>query len=125
MKDILFVFVLLVSICTSVILFRFNQEKAKVEKNLQQERYNRIVAEENSEKNVAQIHRLEKELKGAQDKFAQIENILDQQKDVNADLRAQFEKIEAAKLELEAKLQSALEGQTNVTTDAGIQPQSK
>ena len=125
MKDILLVFVLLVSICTSVILFRFNQEKTKVERNLQQERFNRLVAEENSEKNVALIQRLEKELKAAQDKFLQIENILDQQKDVNADLKAQFEKIEAAKLELESKLQSALEGQTNMKTDAGTQPQPK
>ena len=118
MKDIFFVFALLVAVCASVILFRFNQEKSKVEQHLQEERYSRLVAEETSQKNVLKIKQLETDLKSAQDKFWKIEKILDQEKNVNAALKEQFEKITTAKSELEAKLKSTLDGQTSLTVNA-------
>ena len=85
-----------------------------MEKNLQQERYSRLVAEENFEKNESKIRQLDLDLKLSQEKIVKIQKILDEEKNVNEDLKSQYEKLIKAKLELESKLNEALESKQSI-----------
>jgi len=109
MKDILFIITLVIAIGASVVLVRNHQEKSKMEKNLQQERYSRLVAEENFEKNESKIKQLDLDLKLSEEKIVKIQRILDEEKNVNEELKVQYEKLISAKAELEDKLKEAIE----------------
>ena len=113
MKDILFIVTLVVAIGASVVLVRNHQEKSKMERSLQQERYSRLVAEENFEKNESKIKQLDLDLKLSQEKIVKIQRILDEEKNVNEDLKTQYEKLTSAKSELENKLKEAIETKQN------------
>ena len=115
MKDILFIITLVVAIGASVVLVRNHQEKFQMEKSLQQERYSRLVAEENFEKNESKIKQMDLDLKLSQEKIVKIQKILDEEKNVNEDLKTQYEKLVAAKSEMEVKLKEAIESrQTDI-----------
>ncbi len=108
MKDIILVVVILLSIGLSVMVVRFNEKATKAGKNLEEERYSRMVAEESLQKNSAKLMTLESQLKSASDRMAKIQDIVDQEKGVNQDLKKQYEKLSDLKAELESKLQATL-----------------
>ena len=108
MKDIFFIISLVIAIAASVVLVRNYQERSKIEKNLQQERYSRLVAEENSEKSESKIKQLNLDLKLSEEKIVKIQRILDEEKNVNEDLKAQYDRLTRAKSELETKLQETI-----------------
>ncbi len=111
MKDILLVVSILVSIALTVVVVRFNEKATKAGKNLEEERYSRMVAEESLQKSAAKLATLEAKLKSADSKMTKIQDILEQEKDVNADLKQQYEKLAETKADLELKVKAALEAQ--------------
>jgi len=121
MKDIILVVVILLSVGLSVMVVRFNEKATKAGKNLEEERYSRMVAEESLQKNSAKLAVLESQLKAATGKMAKIQDIVDQEKGVNQDLKKQYEQLSATKAELEAKLQSTINEQ-NVANAAAVSP---
>ena len=110
MKDIVLVISLLLAVGSSVMLVRFAQKADKTGKNLEEERYSRMVAEETLQKNDAKLTTLQELLKEDQDKMAKIEDVLDQEKNVNLDLKKQYDALTETKANLENKLQVALQG---------------
>ena len=62
-------------------------------------------------------------MKEDQDKMAKIEDILDQEKDVNSDLKKQYDELTQAKADLETKLQTVL--QEKAAAVAALQAQAQ
>jgi len=109
MKDIILVVSLMVVVGLSVIVIRFAEKADKAGKNLEEERYSRMVAEETLQKNDAKLSTFEEQIKEAQNKMAKIQDILDQEKGVNSDLKKQYDELTEAKASLEAKLETVLQ----------------
>ena len=118
MKDVILVVAALVVVALSVLSVRMNEKATKFSKGLEEERYSRLVAEESVQKSAAKIVALSSELKSAQGKMAKVQAILDQEQNVNADLKAQFDRLAQAKSQLEEKLNTALK-------EADQQPKQK
>ena len=117
-KDVLLAIVILIAIGLAAFCVRFAEKEHKAVKNLEEERYSRMVAEETLQKSAAKLAVLENQLKAATDKMAKVQDIVDQQKDVNADLRKQYEQSVRAKEELEAKLKAAMAEQSAAAAQA-------
>jgi hypothetical protein len=87
-------------LCVGLAIY-FNQSSSKVTEELHQERYTRMLAEENLDKLNVKKKSLEISLNWANNKIEGIEKMLDQKKKVNTDLQSRLEKT--------LKLKSALE----------------
>jgi predicted nuclease with TOPRIM domain len=109
MKDIILVISLLVAVGLSVVVVRFAEKADKAGKSLEEERYSRMVAEETLQKNDAKLTNFQEQVKEDQDKMGKIEDILNQEKGVNSDLKKQYDELTEAKTDLEAKLQTVLQ----------------
>ena len=121
-KDIVLIVSLLMAISLAVMVVRFAQKADKAGKNLEEERYSRMVAEETLQKNDAKLTTLQELLKEDQDKMAKIEDILDQEKNVNSDLKKQYDELAETKANLENKL-AALQAKAQIPQPVkGAQP---
>lgn len=118
MKDIILVLAVLLSIGLTVVVVRFNEKSTKAIKNLEEERYSRMVAEESLQKGAAKLATLEAQLKSAESKMSKIQDVLEQEKDVNVDLKKQYEKLAQTKSELEEKVKLALEEKAKAVVEA-------
>ena len=108
MKDIILVISLLLAVGLSVVAVNLVQKANKAGKSLEEERYSRMVAEETLQKNDAKLVTYQEQLKEAQDKMAKIQDVLDQEKTVNSDLKKQYDGLAEAKAKLEDQLQTML-----------------
>ena len=108
-KDIFLVVLVLACVGLTGVLINILEKTNRVNKSLEEERYSRMVAEESLQKNAAKLSTLETQLKVANEKMAKVQDLIDQQKTVNMDLKKQFEDLNNAKIELESKLKTALE----------------
>ena len=121
MKDIVLVISLLLAVGLSLMVVRFAQKADKSGKNLEEERYSRMVAEETLQKNDAKLTTLQELLKEDQNKMTKIEDILDQEKNVNLDLKKQYDELTASKTNLENKLQTMLQEKAATVSQAKAQ----
>ncbi len=80
------------------------KKKSQIQQGLDQERYNRIVAEEKLDKATAQIASLQSDLDSATSKIQSIQIILEQGKILNSDLKSQLESASRLKESLEKKI---------------------
>ena len=108
-KDAVLVVLILIIVGLAAFLMHFAQKATKADKNLEEERYGRLVAEEILQKSNTKMTALENQVKAATGKMAKIQDIVDQEKGVNADLKQQYTKLAEAKEQLEAKLKAAME----------------
>ena len=108
-KDILLVILVLICVGLIVAFVGIFEKANKVTKNLDEERYSRMVAEESLQKSAAKVSTLEAQLKSANGKMSHVQDLIDQQKTANADLQKQYEDLSNVKAELEAKLKAAVE----------------
>lgn len=111
MKDIILVIAVLLALSLTVVVVRFSEKATKASKSLEEERYSRMVAEETLQKNAAKLATLEAQVKAAEGKMLKIQDVLAQEKDVNADLKQQYERLAQTKAELEEKVRSTIEAQ--------------
>jgi len=122
MKDIILVISLLLAVGLSVMVVRFAQKADKAGKSLEEERYSRMVAEETLQKNDAKLVTLQEAVQEDQNKIAKIEDILDQEKTVNLDLKKQYDELTEAKANLENKLQTVLQEKAAAALQAHAGP---
>ena len=85
--------------------FSSNQAVGHIKRDLDQERYKRIVAEENLSKTSAKISSLEAELAGTRDKIQSVQAILQEGKSETSDLKTQLERMTKAKEALEKRIE--------------------
>ena len=82
-----------------------NQTVGHIKRDLNQERYKRIVAEENLSKSFAKINALETELSGMRDKIQSVQTILQEGKSEASGLKVQLERMTKAKEAMEKKIE--------------------
>ena len=95
---VLMVGFLLMALCS-------NQSVGHIKRDLDQERYKRMVAEENLSKATAKISALETELSGNRDKIQSVQAILQEGKTETSDLKVQLDHVTKAKEALEKKME--------------------
>ncbi len=110
-KDVVLVILGLLVVGLSVFLARSLEKEHRAIKGLEEERYSRMVAEESLQKNASKLSTMEAQIKSASDKMAKIQNIVEQEKGVNADLKKQYAQLAEAKEALEAKVKAAVQEQ--------------
>ena len=93
--------------CVAMVFFS-GQTVDKTRKDLDQERYNRMVAEEKLEKALVKIKSLETDLTNAQNQAQGLQTVLEQEKNANVDLKTELEKTSKLKEVLEGNLKDAL-----------------
>jgi CHASE3 domain sensor protein len=82
----------------------YNQTALKVKKDLDRERYARMVAEEGSEKLNAEIRSLEGDIVRYQQKSQTSQRVLEQLKSANADLESRLDRTARDRESLESKV---------------------
>jgi hypothetical protein len=124
-KDILLIVCILVAVGSiAAAVFTFERQ-GKLTKSLEEEKYGRLVAEESSQKSAAKLATLQNQVKTAEEKMTKMKDVLDQEKGVNEDLKAQYQRLAETKAELEAKLSSTLEAEKTEAAPAAeeeVQP---
>ncbi len=121
-KDIFLVILGLFCVGLIVALVGVLEKANKVNKSLDEERYGRMVAEESLQKNSAKLSILESQLKKANEKMKNVQDLIDNQKSANVDLQKQFQEVSDLKADLEAKLKIALEEKlVNNSVTAAVQ----
>lgn len=96
------VIVLLVLSCGLAV--RYSRDANYAYEELNAERYTRMLAEEDLQKANTRLSTLEAELKRAQDKAGQMEEILEKTKAVNEDLKARLDKAAEIKESLDKRI---------------------
>ncbi len=108
-KNVLLVILVLISVGLLVMVVAVLEKENKVRKSLDEERYSRMVTEERLQIKEAKLVTLETQLKTANEKMAKVQMLIDQQKDLNADIQKQYSDLNKSKIELESKLKATLE----------------
>ncbi len=111
-KDVVLVILGLLVVGLSVFLARSLEKEHRALKGLEEERYSRMVAEESLQKNASKLSTMEAQIKSTSDKMVKIQDIVEQEKGVNADLKKQYAQLAEAKEALEAKVKAAKQEQT-------------
>ncbi|MDO8674584.1 MAG: hypothetical protein Q7K71_00510 [Candidatus Omnitrophota bacterium] len=108
-KDVVVVILGLLVVGLSVFLARSLEKEHRALKGLEEERYSRMVAEESLQKNASKLSTMEAQIKSTSDKMVKIQDIVEQEKGVNADLKKQYAQLAEAKEALEAKVKAAVQ----------------
>ena len=91
-----------------VIVIISGQAVGKTRKDLNQERYSRMVVEEKLEKTLLKVKSLENELTNTQNQVQSVQAIAEQERIANSNLRIELEKMTKLKGVLEDQLKNAL-----------------
>ena len=105
LKNKILIAVMVLMVGFLVMAFSSNQAVGHIKRDLDQERYKRIVAEENLSKSSAKINTLETELASTRDKIQSVQTILQEGKTETSDLKVQLERVTRAKEALEKKIE--------------------
>ncbi len=112
MKVVLTILGIMLVIISVTMAVYFNQNAAIATRNLDQERYKRMVAEENSLNTQNKIEVMELELKRSNDKLSKAGQILEQTNASNASLKTQLNDADKTAKELEGRLKNIEESST-------------
>ena len=104
-KDKILVVSIILMIGAILMTLSSNQVTSKFHQELDQERYKRLVAEENLSKAATKISSLESELSGTREKIQSVQAILQEGKAQANDLKSQLDSVVSAKATLEKKIE--------------------
>jgi hypothetical protein len=105
MKKALFLIILMIAVLSLYFLVRIGRENSSVTSDLERERYLRMTTEEEQQKSIMRIRKLEDELRTAQVRLVKAQESADREKDMNAELKKQLERSGQAKELLEKSLE--------------------
>lgn len=94
-----------VALLSCLLAARYNTSASKAKLELDQERYNRMTAEESLEKVNSKASALENDLRTSEAKFKSLETLLKQTVTINDDLKSQINKVNQVKEALDKKMQ--------------------
>lgn len=109
MRNIFLAILSLVVVALLVMVISFYQKASKYTKSYEEEKYNRMVAEESLQKNAAKVVTLEAQLKTANEKMEKIQDLIEQEKSVNLDLKKQYDALSKIKSDLQNKLKTTID----------------
>ena len=90
MKNVFMLIIVVVAIMSIVLAVRYNKNAYKIQQDLNNERYSRMVAEENLQNATVKISSLENKLTKNQEKIQSIQTSLDRAKTTNDELTKQL-----------------------------------
>ena len=99
-------FAIVLAVISISVSIHASKTSAQSQHQLNQERYARMVAEEELEKSKGKMISLEAELSRAQSKLGVIEKALEQSKTMNNDLKTRLDKEAQLKMALEGKIKN-------------------
>jgi hypothetical protein len=105
MRTVLIGFVVVLLVLSSVLAVRYNQEAGIAQEQLNSERYQRLVSEENVQKLMVQNNSLTRQLRQAEDKVGQIQDALERTKAINEDLKERLDRAAEIKANLDKKIE--------------------
>ena len=108
MKNRILIISAVLAISCFIMVIISGQKVNTTRKDLEQERYNRMIAEEKLEKALLKVKSLENELTNAQNQTQGIQTVLEKEKVANAALKTELEKVTKLKEVLEQELKNAL-----------------
>lgn len=112
MKNIGLILVLMLAIgAISGVVVYYKNQLSRISKNLETERYSRLVAEEKVISSVSKIKQLQEDLDANQKQIDKVQDLLKEQKNLNKDLEGQFQKLSKAKSQLEDEIQALISQQ--------------
>ena len=123
MKTTIVVLAIMLSVLSGGLAIRYNLSAANSQKDLNQERFNRMTAEETLEKASARIFSLEAELARTQSKVKGIEKALEQVSAVNSDLKGRLDKASEIKDKLDSKIKELEQLAGGAATSTSAAPQ--
>jgi septal ring factor EnvC (AmiA/AmiB activator) len=94
------------------ITIRSSQKTTAIQQELDQERYNRMITEEELEKTAGKIKSLESQLSEAQKKLANSQTTLIEERKLNAQLKSQLEELSQPKDSPRGSLKDGLSSST-------------
>jgi chromosome segregation ATPase len=110
-KNFFLFLILLVTGVSVFLVVRYYKENRDVSKILDQERYSRMVAEEELQKGEYRINKLEADLQTTQVKLSKLQENLDKERETKAELKAKLDSLSSTRESLEKNLQDALNKQ--------------
>ncbi len=108
MKNQILVISAVLAVGCLVIAVLFSQKVGKVSKDLELERYNRMMTEEKLEKATAKMKSLENDSTNMQNQSQGLQVVLEKERQANDKLRSELEKTSKLKDVLEKELKEAL-----------------
>jgi len=108
LKNRSWIIIAVTAIVFLAISIKWGQTLANVKAQLDQERYQRINAEEQLEKTKLQLQPLESALKEAQERTKNIQSILEKEKVTNEKLKSEFTDLMRSKEDLQKKLSETI-----------------
>lgn len=105
MKAFITIVSVLIAVGSCYLAFRYHQNAELAQGSLNEERYNKMLAEESLLKANSKISSLESGISRMEKKLSANDALLVQTKAINKDLRARLDKISEFKEKLEAKIQ--------------------
>ena len=125
MKNKILVVAVILTIGACLMAISSSQSATKVQQGLDQERYNRMVAEEKLEKANSKVASLQTELENTKAKIQSIQAVLDQGKSTTAELKSQLEGVTKLKESLERKMSELNSAQALPVPATGANPPVK
>ncbi len=104
LKVFVTIFVIVIAVLSVVFVYKFNNKASVARQELNQERYSRMIAEENIEKNKAALQSLRAELARAKAKVKMTKGVLKQSVTVNKGLKERLETADLVRETLEQKI---------------------
>lgn len=116
MKIIAIVLAVGLIVFSAALAVNYNASALSTRKDLDQERYLRMVAEEKLERTGAQIRKLESELSRVEREMKGVQDLLDQSQEANDRLQTKLDGAAAVKEALERKIEELQQALTRQTT---------
>lgn len=116
MKIIAIVLAVGLIVFSAALAVNYNASALSTRKDLEQERYLRMVAEEKLERTGAQIRKLESELSRVEREMKGVQDLLDQSQEANDRLQTKLDGAAAVKEALERKIEELQQALTRQTT---------
>ena len=118
MKNTVLVITFLITGATCALAYFQNTKADRAVSELNEERYARMVAEEDLLKAAQDLERLTKEMDSLKSQLKNHEKLLKQTQSINSDLQAQLKKAESVKASLENKISEMTKQLSSVSSAA-------
>jgi len=121
MRNLTVILAVTLMILSCWLAYTYHKTARQAENELNQERYNRMIAEEGLEKSLGELEGIRTELSRTEDKVKNIERLLGETKDMNKDLKVRLDKASQIQKELEERIKGphSVSGETSALMPAG------
>ena len=108
MKNKLLIVAAFLTLGCLVVVVMSSQKMSRIQRDLEQERYNRMVAEEKLERAMTKVKTSESDVTNVENQVQSLQTVLEQEKEASGKLKTELDKMNKLKDVLEQQLKDAL-----------------